>query len=252
MIGGDTIVRRVDRRTWGARGLGRVAAATEFDGNSIATFSDAANGYSITLVGTAASRDLPAATGVASGAVLSWAGIPDLRGVVQGGVYPNLCRLGVRLYERQIPATAPSQIRVGVGFSDNADPLLATSGIFWCLDYPATNLRRTSIVRASGTGTWAATTATTGQAACFGVDGSFLPFSPSATDEQNALPLDSLGDLGTIGSNSARYATTYNPTWVEWTHRHLFVGWLAGTGNNGDQIIVDADIWLHEMPARAS
>lgn len=239
--------------TFQAQSFGLVSASTEFDGNNIAVATDIHNGYRVTLTGTAAARNLPSAAGAASGACWVWPGIPAMNGELLDSIEPNQCGLKLRVYSLRIPTTAPSQIRFGFGFMDTSSPHTATTGFMIGLDYDSTTLAQVIILRVSATGTWTPTETGTGQATAFGADWSHLAFSPSAIDELNAIPLGEDYRLSTIGSNTERFSTTYNPNpFNNWAYRFMFVGWAAGTGNNGDSIDIDADIWAHDLPVRTA
>lgn len=231
---------------YGARGLGRLADATLHNPNAVVssvTSVDVANGYRIRGLAPAASRDLPG-----TGATWSWPGIPDLIGRMLASVEAQRARLAVRFLEMAVPATAPNLMRVAAGFSNSADPTTASSGLLIGLDYAASDQRRTVLLRCTGVGTWVASPAGTGQNDCFGSDLSYVIGTTGLIDELNAYPLDELFDLNVVGTN--RVQVTAGQTVSAWTHRHLFFGWLSASGTPNDEIVVDVDLYNHNLPRR--
>lgn len=232
-----------------ARSPGLLAGATLTDGNGIISSAvDVSNGWRITLTGPAVGRDLPAAAGAASGAVFAWPGIVALDGELLATLNPLTAGLRMRLVETLYPGDA-SRIRVAYGIMNSASPLTATSGVLWGLDYPGTNLRRTLVLGCTGTGTWAATTAGTGQADCLAVDGTYVIGTAGAIDEVNGYPFDQTEAPNAVGSNRAQRTATL--TIGDCTHTALFIGWENSAGVNLSVLGIRGKHWAHDSPEAA-
>lgn len=245
MIAAGEIVRRVDRRRFAPTRIGALSSWTLFDPNSLVQDADDGNpdGVSVQLQGAAASRDLPD-----TGATWSRAGVVDALGRSISSFSPQLFNATLRVYEREVPATEPNLGRLWFGWMNAADPNTATEGIGWGIDYPSTNLRRVVAYRCVS-GTWAATPGSAGQATCFGVNGSYVPRSPSAVHRQGALPLDSTGGLGTIGTNTVDSNVVIAAS--GWTHTFFGIGWQTSGGNNGDVWRFAGAYWLFPIEGGA-
>lgn len=166
-----------------------------------------------------------------------------------GGIEPEDGMFRTHLYERSISfAVNPSQVRVLYGWGNHpTDPLLATSGILWGIEYLSTNLRTVTIVVCVA-GVWSVLLNGTGQAAHFGTEGSFTGRSASTIWARTATPLDATGLYATIGSNIVN--NTGAVICEKLTTQYLFAGWQAVGGTVGDSITFDAQAWIHPMNGR--
>jgi hypothetical protein len=221
----------------------RLGGYTLYDaGGIIADARNVNNGISVTLEGEGASKSLPN-----TGATWSKPGIYGINKKLISGYLAQEARLGIRVVERLQPAF-PNLIKFGFGFGNHADPNQATHGVIWGIANTGTTVRAVFCDRAGPAATWTESIGA-GQAACAGVDGSYVPASPTGIDEITGLPLADTGLLGTIGTNTIRVTATYSSNPV-WTHTYIFVGWHADNGVNGSTVVFNAKYWANTFEGR--
>lgn len=186
------------------------------------------DGVSISLQGSAASRDLPG-VGATYGRLLT----TDALGGPLVSFTPQDVRAALRGMERRIPAV-PDQMRWAHGWGDNINPTLCTSALLFGIDYPGAGVRRVTVYSCTALNTWNAIVTATGNATTFGVDGSYVPRSVTQITDRNALPLDSTGAIGAIaGGNVVNSTGLLSAASPGWTSELMFAGWLAAGGTSG-------------------
>lgn len=221
------------------------ASWTLYDPNAIvqSVAAGSPDGWSVRLQAAGASKNAPN-----TGAVWSRAGLRNVLGTSLSSYNPMEHMTKIMLMERDIPATTPNLMVYGMGFADNADPTLATSGVVACLTYPSTDVRRVAFWRCTALNTWSITEGTTGQNDCFGAVLELNSKSALGVTDVNELPLDSTGFIKVIGTNTARSTATLTAS--TWTHTYVFAGWYATGGTNGDTIRFAPKYWVCPLTGR--